>query len=222
MTIVENAQPELSGHSAPPWLAAEQLSCERGNRQLFEHLNFQLLPGQVLQVEGANGSGKTSLLRMLCGLALPASGQLLWQGEPLQENRAEYLTEVAYVGHNQGIKGDLTALENLQMLAALGSRRNGMDPREALQRLGMEGYGHTYCQRMSAGQRRRVALAGLLITRAKLWLLDEPFTAIDRQGIRSVTRLLIEHVAAGGILAMTTHHEVSFQDHPVIHLQLGP
>lgn len=207
--------------SSAPWLEADHLCCERGNRVLFTDLSFRLDPGAVLQVEGANGSGKTSLLRMLCGLALPANGELLWQGAPLQDNRNEYLEQVAYVGHQQAIKGELTALENLHMAAALASHTGEVTPEQALARLGMSGFEDSLCQRLSAGQRRRVALASLLITDAHLWLLDEPFTAIDREGIRHVNDLLVEHITNGGILAMTTHHEVSFAGHPVTHLQLG-
>ena len=123
-----------------PWLEAQQLRCERGDRLLFEGLDFQLSPGQVLQVEGANGSGKTSLLRMLCGLSLPTEGDIRWRGQSLQEDRAAYLEQVAYVGHNHGIKGELTALENLRFARSLGSAANGVDLEDALQRLGLAGF----------------------------------------------------------------------------------
>lgn len=204
-----------------PWLEAQQLRCERGDRLLFEGLDFQLSPGQVLQVEGANGSGKTSLLRMLCGLSLPTEGDIRWRGQSLQEDRAAYLEQVAYVGHNHGIKGELTALENLRFARSLGSAANGVDLEDALQRLGLAGFETSQCQRLSAGQRRRVALASLLITNAQLWLLDEPFTQVDRDGIQAVNDLLVQHVDQGGMIAMTTHHAVSFAHHPVTHLRLG-
>ncbi|WJW76488.1 cytochrome c biogenesis heme-transporting ATPase CcmA [Thiohalobacter sp. IOR34] len=183
----------------------------RNERLLFQGLDFELCPHQALLVEGRNGSGKTTLLRVLCGIREADEGEILWAGEPIGNQLAEYHGEVAYIGHLDGIKRDLTVLENLQMACALG-RPSGMSLEEALERVVLPGYEDTPAHSLSAGQRRRVALARLLVTEARLWILDEPFTALDRHGIALFERLLEEHVAAGGMLVVTAHHEVRLND----------
>ncbi len=210
-----------SQNTAGPVLEAADLACVRRNRTLFEGFGFRLGAGELLQVEGANGSGKTSLLRILCLLALAEEGEVRWNGEPAWEVRPEYLAELAYLGHAHGVKGDLTTLENLRMAAALAGGEAGLDPETALARLGLSGHEDTLARELSAGQVRRVALAGLLTRRARLWILDEPFTALDRAGRRLVEELLAEHCHGGGLAVITTHHPMDLGGAPVTHIQLG-
>ena len=200
---------------------ALDLHCIRHDRTLFAGLSFALEPGQILQVEGANGSGKTSLLRMLCGLLLPAQGEVRWRGEDIQNMRHEFLAEVAYVGHLHGIKEDLSPRENLRLAQALGRTRAGMSLDQALQRVGLYGFEDLPARTLSAGQRRRVALARLLISDARIWVLDEPFTALDRTGKALIEELLATHSRNGGIAVLTTHQPVNLSHCALVNLRLA-
>jgi heme exporter protein A len=211
----------VSAAAAPPFLEVRDLGCVRGGRRLFRHVNFTLEPGKLLQVDGANGSGKTTLLRILAGLAEPAEGEVRVNGETLSEARNEFLQDVAYLGHAHGLKPDLSPLENLAYAVALNRARPGVSPHETLRALGLERREHLPCRRLSEGQRRRTALARLLCTQARLWLLDEPFTAVDRHGVIEIKRILRDHVAAGGMAALTTHHAADFPDCEVVHVHLS-
>ena len=171
-------------------LNVNNLSCERDDRLLFSGLSFTLTPGQVLLLEGSNGSGKTSLLRLLCGFREPDGGEISWCGSPLAES--SYYTDMAYVGHTDGIKKELTVLENLEFALAL-SASGHYGIQQALQKVQLAGYDDNSVQTLSAGQKRRVSLARLLITHNVLWILDEPFTSLDKQGIE-----LIELRPGGG------------------------
>lgn len=200
-------------------LAARQLAFERNDRPLFQNLDFTLEPGQVLQVEGRNGSGKTTLLRLLCGLARPSAGELLWDGRPVEET--DYLAELAYVGHLAGLKEELTPFENLAFAKAIGGG-TGTEPLAALDRVALPvGHEEVPVRFLSAGQRRRVALARMLVSGARLWISDEPFTALDRQGRRLVEELLSAHAAGGGMAVLTTHHAVELEGCSVTVLHLG-
>ena len=198
------------------------LALARNDRYIFSGLNFSLEAGQILQVEGHNGSGKTTMLRILCGLTLPTEGRVQWCGEDIRANLPEYYAHLAYVGHAPGIKGELTPLENLNLTMRMDCPRKGADAEQVLERLQLPAYCDDIpCSNLSAGQRRRVALGRLLMLDARLWVLDEPFTALDRSGRRLVEELLSEHAQAGGMAVMTTHHVVNLEGCTVRQLQLG-
>ncbi|MDO9519555.1 MAG: cytochrome c biogenesis heme-transporting ATPase CcmA [Pseudohongiella sp.] len=198
-----------SSIAAQPLLQARQLFCERDERILFSGLDFELFAGQLMQVMGSNGSGKTSLLRILCGLNDHFEGDILWRGEPASEQREQYLASLLYIGHRAGVNRILTPRENLRWSAALHSPVDDHRIEAALARVGLRAYEDIPCRNLSAGQTQRVALARLLISQAILWVLDEPFTTLDVQGVKDLELLLAEHVAAGGSVLLTTHHQLS-------------
>jgi heme exporter protein A len=206
--------------SAALSLESADLECIRSDRTLFKGLSFTLRNGEILQVEGPNGSGKTSLLRVLCGLTLPTRGDVRWCGEDIQKTRQAFLAQVVYVGHAHGVKEELTALENLRMASALGRPRPGTSLEEALVKLGLYGFEDVPARTLSAGQRRRVALARLLVCDAWLWVLDEPFTALDRTGIKAMEALLETHTARGGMVVLTTHQTINLPCCPMMRIHL--
>ena len=194
----------------PNMLSAHELACERGERLLFKSLGFELGNGEALLVRGGNGRGKTSLLRILCGLSAPAAGIVRWRGEPIDRAREQYGREMAYLGHANGIKDDLTPMENLRIAAALGGRcLDDAAATAALERVGLSHCLDFPTRVLSFGQRRRVALAGLMTAGALLWILDEPLTGLDVDGVAMVERMIRDHVAAGGMAVMTTHQPLA-------------
>ncbi len=199
------------------------LTGARGGRTLFEEFGFRLGPGELLQIEGPNGCGKTTLLRILCLLALPEAGEVRWNGMPAEEVRPDYLAQLAFLGHSPGIKADLTPRENLRVAAALGTSPthgiNGVE--EALARLGLEAQGDTPVGELSAGQGRRAALARLSVQGARLWILDEPLTALDREAKQRVEALLEGHCGSGGMAILSTHQSMELRDTAVTRIQLG-
>lgn len=202
-------------------LEADGLECVRGEQVLFSGLSFALATGSILQIEGPNGAGKTSLLRICCGLSLPETGEVRWRGERILANRADYLAELAYVGHLHGVKGELTPIENLRLAAALCHRSTGMAPERALERAGLAARADVLCRNLSAGQRRRVALARLLMMRALVWVLDEPVTAVDQRGVADIETLIVEHVGQGGLVLLTSHQALQFPGCDVGRIYLG-
>jgi heme exporter protein A len=190
-------------------LEAVGLECVRGGRLLFSDIHFALAPGEIRQIHGPNGAGKTSLLRILCGLSLPEAGQVLWQGQPIAKTRASYQANLAYVGHALGLKLDLTARENLSFALSLHPSRLDADPNEALARAGLANATNLLCRHLSAGQRRRVAIARLYLTAAKLWILDEPLSAIDAEGVAEIERLLRNHLDENGMVLLTSHQPIA-------------
>lgn len=186
-------------------LSARGILCYRGEHCLFRDLDIDLAPGEVMRIEGRNGSGKTTLLRILCGLVQADDGEILWNGEPISQQRSEFNAELVYVGHLEGLKGELTPLENLAMDASLNIPREGADASAALAHLGLINRDDIPCRALSAGQKRRVALARLMVTQAKLWVLDEPLTALDPAGRQVITDLIAEHARNGGMAIFTTH-----------------
>jgi heme exporter protein A len=187
-------------------LEARQLSCIRDERLLFSELDFTLMSGQVLLIEGANGAGKTSLLRILTGFRKPDSGDLFWNDEAIDDTQ-EFYQDTAYIGHNNGLKDTLTAEENLRYAQALATTTLTID--DAMEQVGLNGYQETLVRFMSAGQRRRLALARLLCTHKPLWILDEPFTSLDRASIKLFEKFIETHAHQGGLVIMTSHHDTS-------------
>ncbi len=215
----EIRQSAVSDPPPDPVLEAEELECIRGDRVLFRNLGFRVNPGTILLVEGPNGSGKTSLLRMACGLSLPSHGAVRWRGVNLRRDADAFYGELSYVGHSPGIKADLTPVENLRFDQALAG--GGPDLSDILRGIGLGRFMDTPCRFLSAGQRRRVALARLQACPATVWILDEPFTAIDREGVTDLTRVMAEHARTGGLLLLTTHQSVDFDSCQVQTLRLG-
>lgn len=174
---------------------------------LFEGFDLEVRPGDLVRLEGPNGAGKTTLLRILAGLFPPTTGEVLWRGRPIEDFPEAYNADLLYLGHRSGIKSLLSPLENLQSLE--GSRRRFQLARvcDALEQVGLAGYEDVPCKQLSAGQQRRVAIARLLLSDEPVWLLDEIFTAIDREGVAALEALLVERARIGGIVVMTTHHE---------------
>lgn len=192
-----------------PLLQGIDLFCERDDRILFDGLSFSLEPGQLLQIAGANGSGKTTLLRIIGGLNRNYEGQLHWQGQPLARVRDEFLAGLLYFGHQPGVKGLLTPRENLHWYCGIHPNLERARISEALAAVGLQGYEQVPCHSLSAGQNRRVSLARLYMSQAPLWVLDEPFTAIDKQGVQAKEQLLAAHIARGGSVIITTHHDLA-------------
>lgn len=192
-----------------PLLEVVDLFCERDERTLFEGLAFTLAAGELMQIEGANGSGKTTLLRILSGLSNDFEGEIYWCGELIGKMKDEFLSSMLYFGHQPGVKGVLTPVENLQWYSAIHPALLEEKILAALETVGLKGYEDVPCHSLSAGQNRRVSLARLYMNTAKLWILDEPFTAIDKRGVAAKEKLLASHVAAGGSVILTTHHDLT-------------
>lgn len=192
--------------AAGPRLSVEALACRRGGRTLFAGLSFDLRPGQALELRGANGSGKTSLLRLLAGLAPSAAGTLCWDGQPLRPGDPTHRRDFAYLGHHNALSAELTALENLQFSQQLGGDRcDAVALQQALEAWGMAPRASQPLRRLSQGQQRRVALARVGLGPRRLWLLDEPCAGLDEAGERLFDARLAEHLAGGGLAVVATH-----------------
>ncbi len=208
----------------PALLQARQLFCEREERVLFARLDFTLSAGELLQVEGPNGAGKTTLMRSVTGLNHHFDGEVLWRDQPLAKERERFYGETLILGHLSGIKLPLSPTENLHWIAAVrGVARQGIDTTisAALDAVGLLGFEHQPAHSLSAGQKRRIALARLFIEPATLWVLDEPFSAIDKQGVAVLESLLQDHVSRGGAALVVTHHDMQLASVPHRRLQLG-
>ncbi|AHE98031.1 cytochrome c biogenesis heme-transporting ATPase CcmA [Thioalkalivibrio paradoxus] len=200
---------------------AVDLAAERGDRRLFEHLSFTLSPGQLLQVSGRNGSGKTSLLRILSGLSRPAEGQVFWGEEPIQSVDGGTGSCLGYLGHLNALKDDLSATENITSAGRIGGHATDRDTALGmLERIGLAGYEDLPIRFLSQGQKRRVALARLLLEQRPLWILDEPYAALDVQVIEVLRASIETHLARRGMIVITTHQAVDI-DGDCHNLHLG-
>ncbi|HBS6033998.1 TPA: cytochrome c biogenesis heme-transporting ATPase CcmA [Klebsiella aerogenes] len=183
-------------------LEIKNIACLRDERTLFTHLSFSVQPGEIIQISGPNGAGKTSLLHLLTGLSTPEEGEIFWQGKPLRRTRDSWHAQLLWLGHQVGVKGALTADENLRFYhpeATIEARW------QALEQVELVGFEDVPVAQLSAGQQRRVALARLWLSRATFWILDEPFTALDAAGVQTLTTRLEQHVGHGGAVILTTH-----------------
>ncbi|MBE2897279.1 cytochrome c biogenesis heme-transporting ATPase CcmA [Pasteurellaceae bacterium 20609_3] len=190
-------------------LTLHQLACQRGDNTLFAGLSYALQSGQMLQLEGHNGIGKTSLLRIIAGLSRPREGEVRFDGTPITQQREHYHSQLLFLGHQSGLKPQLSALENLRFYQRISACEQGESAvLDALYRMGLMGLEDTALGQLSAGQQKRVALARLHLTHAPIWLLDEPFTAIDKQGQATLTALFERHCTQGGMVILTSHQRV--------------
>ena len=205
-------------------LEIDSLECVRGTRTLFSDLSLRIPATTIFRVSGSNGSGKTSLLRIICGLLQPDRGEVRWNGVPIRDLREAYGHDLLYVGHRNGIKDELTPMENLAFWLALNANnRNCGRVAEALASAGLTGFERTPCRFLSQGQKRRVAIARLFLSQSKpLWILDEPLTALDADGIAALSACMLAHAALGNIVCLTTHQEPVIERASVaVHLDLN-
>lgn len=206
----------------PALIELRDFACERDERLLFCGLNVALAAGQVVQILGPNGSGKTSLLRILAGISADYQGEILWRGQALASVAWEFASDLLYLGHLPGIKKSLTPLENLRWYAAIQGDVGDKSLLQALADVNLAGYEDTLCYQLSAGQLRRVALARLAFSRAALWILDEPFTALDKKGVTQLETRLANHAAAGGLVLVTSHQDINVPNLQQLDLQDFP
>ena len=202
-------------------LEVTNLDCVRGDRKLFSDINLSLKPGTLLQIQGANGSGKTSLLRILCGLLAPARGEVRWQGANIRSLGEDYFSAVTYIGHRSAVKEELTCIENFRVNNGLaGIEVTNAEARETLGEMGLAGRENLPARLLSEGQRRRLALARLLSCSTRLWLLDEVLTSLDRAAVSLITSVIEAHLKSGGLAIVATHQELNLAAGSFERLQL--
>jgi heme exporter protein A len=201
-------------------LSVEKVHVWRGDRHVLKGVSLTLRPGELLHVSGPNGTGKTTLLRVTCGLLRPEQGRVSWLGQSIAAVRGEYQAALAYASHEPALKGDLTALENLHFAVGLKRRVTPAELRASLERTGVAACADLPARVLSAGQRRRVAMARVLAMSASLWLLDEPFTNLDAAGTQLVSELLQTHIEQGGLALVVAHHDLTL-DSQVRRLELA-
>lgn len=199
-------------------LKAEQLFCERDDRVLFRELSFSARAGEVIQIKGSNGSGKTTLLRVICGLNDNYHGALKWFNEPIEDNQDDFYSSLIYLGHQVGVNKVLTPVENLRWSVGLRENVTSESIYQALAEIGLRGFEDSQCFSLSAGQQQRVSLSKLLLGTAIIWILDEPFTTLDVDGVQLLEKLLGDHARKGGVALVTTHHELSLPDLKILEL----
>lgn len=203
-------------------LEVSDLGGMRGDRRLFDKLHFSLGGGDLLHLKGHNGSGKTTLLRILAGLLHAESGEIRWNGRSIRRARQEYHANLLYLGHLNGLKGDLSAIENLRIDAAIRGQSLGLEKAwQVLTDIGLRGHEDLPTKHLSQGQKRRVALARLWISQAALWILDEPFSALDVAAVDELQEIIRRHLERGGMAIVTTHQAVELTSGEVQTLELG-
>jgi heme exporter protein A len=199
-----------SSASSTAALEARAISCVRGERAIFSGLDLQVSAGQCLHIRGENGVGKTSLLRLLTGLASPESGEVLWNGHSIQKEASEYQAKLLFLGHRDALKEDLSAIENLRMYAAIdGIALSAQDAFSALWRFGLKGREDLPVNCLSAGQKKRVLMARMVTRRAQVWILDEPFNALDAHAIQELQGVIAEHLEGNGLVVLTSHQPLA-------------
>ena len=202
-------------------LEVTNLQCIRGEKELFSGLSFALKSKQLMRVEGQNGTGKTTLLRTLCGLYQADTGEVFWHDIPIKKQAEDYLKDLFFLGHHNAIKADLSALENLGINTALAGNKYSEEVLlQALDDIGLFGSEYKPTAHLSQGQKRRVALAALLLSKAKLWILDEPFVALDGFAVKLLQEVIAKHVENGGMVILTTHQEVPLTSGEIIRINL--
>jgi len=200
-----------------------KLGCIRGDRRLFSDLSFSAGAGELIELRGPNGSGKTSLLRILCGLSSPAAGQVRWNGKNIRSLGEEYFRDVAYLAHQNAVKDELSALENLRIATGVaGNPLPKAQAQEVLERIGLKDRQHLPARVLSAGQRRRLAVARLLTIKATLWILDEVLTSLDDAAVRLSREFISDHINNGGIAIVATHQDLNLSVERMQRIQLSP
>ena len=203
-------------------LEVRNLGCVRGTRRLFRDLNFSAVPGELIELRGSNGSGKTSLLRILCGLATPAAGEVCWQGTNIRSLGEEYAASVAYLAHQNAVKDELTASENLRISSGVaGNSLSKSEAQQLLERIGLSRQQNLPARALSAGQRRRLALARLLNSRATLWILDELLTSLDDAAVTLSREFISDHLKDKGVAIIATHQDLSLSAEKMQWIQLS-
>jgi len=200
-------------------LQVKSLSCQRGEKLLFSNLSFTVQSGELLLLEGKNGAGKTTLLRLLSGLRRSDEGEIFWNEQEISELDYDFYQDVSFLGHHNALKMDLTAQENLEVSIAL-SAGSDVSIADALADVKLAGYEHELVKSFSAGMKRRLAIAKLLVLDTPLWVLDEPFTSVDVKGIKLIEKFILEHLQKGGLVVMTSHHEVNIDKQFITNLRL--
>lgn len=200
-------------------LEVKNLACFRNEQILFNKINLSLSPENVLFLQGENGSGKTSLLRILCGFRLPDEGEITWGGDPTSA-MPEYFQNISYVGHKNGIKDELTVEENLNLMRSMATASD-IKTESVLKQIGLFKRADVLARQLSAGQKRKLALARLMMTENSFWILDEPFTSLDKETVGFFESLIKQHITRGGMLILTSHHEIDLSGLPVNHFNLS-
>jgi heme exporter protein A len=203
-------------------LKVSSLGCEWDNRILFGELTFEVVPGSALIVSGANGAGKSSLLKMLTGLSLPSSGNIFWQDQLFKVEDPTVLSQLLYIGHKIGVQPALTPLQNLEWMIGISRKSIVENCRLALEAVGLAAFAEVPCEVLSKGQCQRVALARLWLDPPICWILDEPFTALDEAGVCLLQNRFLAHLKQGGILVIATHHKISLNPYPWQEIRLEP
>ncbi len=211
----------MSEHSEAHALKISHIAFSRNENVILDDMNFSINAGELMQIDGANGSGKSTLLRILAGLLEPSHGHVQWHGQDAFGHGSDYQEQLMYLGHKNAIKDDLSPLENLEFIRQLKHSQTELGCLEALEKFRLADYGHTPIRRMSAGQKRKVSLARLMLVKTTVWLLDEPFTALDQAGKTILEAVIKTHIHGGGLVIFATHQAIEIEGCTVRHFHLN-